>query len=310
MVEAPREPAVAGQFYEGDGARLARQVEGCFLDRRGPGELPSRHRSSSRAIRAAIVPHAGYVYSGPIAARAFAEIAAEQAAPTVVVLGVDHHGLGAPFALSKRPWRTPLGVAEIDTSLVEALERPPIRVDEGAHAAEHSIEVVLPFLQYVEPYPTFVPLMVRFARFEELRRVAEVVRAAIRGRDVLLVASTDFSHYVSAETARRLDRRAIDRILELDGRGLYETVVREGISMCGVAPTTVLLEALRGEPLGARLLAWGHSGEAEPMDRVVGYASLLLESARSPAAGKQSASALPPATVPARDDEALDRGIG
>ena len=171
----------------------------------------------------------------------------------------------------------PLGRVDVDHGLVEALRQPPLEIDEDAHAPEHSIEVELPFLQYVETYPTIVPLMVRYAPFETLRRVARVVRSAIGGRDVLLIASTDFSHYVSADTARRLDRLAIDRILARDPKGLYETVRDQGISMCGIAPTTVLLEILREEALESRLLAWGHSGEAEPMTKVVGYASLLLE---------------------------------
>jgi len=287
MPESVRPPAVAGQFYEGDGAALARQVERCFLDPRGPGELPARHRSASRRIRAAVVPHAGYPYSGPIAARAFREIAGERAAPVVLILGVDHHGLGRPYALSDRPWQTPLGRLDVDHDLVKALSCDPIEVDERAHRLEHSIEVELPFLQYVEPYLRFVPLMVRFAPFEDLQEVARVVRRAIQGRDVLLIASTDFSHYVPAETARKLDHEAIEPILRRDARALYDTVVREEISMCGIAPTTVLLEVLQDEPLEARLLAWGHSGEAEPMPKVVGYASILFETqtAAGPSAG-------------------------
>lgn len=285
MRGAVRSPTVAGQFYEDDGARLAHQIESCFLDPRGPGSLPPRHRSSVRGIRAAVVPHAGYPYSGPIAARAFFELARQKPAPVVLILGVDHHGAGAPFALSDRPWSTPLGRVDVDHELVRALTRPPIVIDEAAHEPEHSVEVELPFLQYVEPYPVVVPLMVRFAPFEQLQRVASEVRTAIAGRDLLLIASTDFSHYVDVETARRLDRRAIDAILRNDARGLYRTVTQEGISMCGIAPTTVLLEILRDEALLTRLLAWGHSGEAEPMDRVVGYASILLErpASRSPA---------------------------
>ncbi len=273
----PRPPAVAGQFYPADAAELATEIERCFLDPRGPGELPLRRRRPERRIRAAIVPHAGYQYSGPIAARAFREIAEDRAASAILLLGVDHHGDGAPFALSNRRWATPLGPVGIDAPLVERLDRPPIRVDETAHANEHSIEVELPFLQYVEPAPRIVPLMVRYDRFERLEEVARAVRAAIDGKDVLLFASTDFSHYVPADEARRLDRLALDRIRERDAQGLYRTVERERISMCGIAPTTVLLLALQGEALGVRELAWGHSGEAEPMARVVGYASLLFE---------------------------------
>lgn len=276
---AARVPAVAGQFYAEDGRELARQVEECFTDPRGPGELPSRRRSPERHVRAAVVPHAGYPYSGPIAARVYARIAVERPPATTLILGVDHHGSGAPAALSDRAWRTPLGPTEVDHDLVRRLaDQPPITIDESAHAAEHSIEVQLPFLEYVLPRPRFVPLMVRFDTFEFLARVGRAVAAAIRDEDVLLLASTDFSHYVPAEVADRLDHKAIDRILAKDGRGLYETVVRNDISMCGIAPTTALLEAISGETLSAELLRWGHSGEAAPMAEVVGYAGIVLVS--------------------------------
>ncbi len=276
---APRPPAVAGQFYPADGRELARAIESAFLDRRGPGHLPTRHRSPERHLRAAIVPHAGYVYSGPIAALAFDRIAAERPPESVLVLGVDHYGRSSGASLSRRPWVTPLGPTGVDTGLVDRLNRGPVEVDEDAHAQEHSIEVELPFLEYVVPKPEFVALMVRFGPLDFLKEVASVVIQAIQGRDVLLLASTDFSHYVSPERADDLDHRAIEPILKRDAEGLYRTVERHNISMCGIAPTTVLLLALASESLSATLLRWGHSGEAEPMDRVVGYAALTLSSA-------------------------------
>ncbi len=279
-----RPPAVAGQFYLGESAELAAQIESCFQSARGPGALPTRHRLAERRLRAAIVPHAGYPYSGPIAARVFAAIARERPPASVLILGVDHFGRGAGNALSARTWRTPLGPVPIDAELCAALDRPPIVVDERSHRDEHSIEVELPFLQYVLPQPKFVPLMVRFAPFADLHRVAEVVRTAVTGRDVLLLASTDFSHYVPPAVAERLDGRAIAEIVARRARGLFDVVAREEISMCGIAPTTVLLDALRDEPLTVRNLGWGHSGEAEPMAEVVGYAGLLLESAEPLAA--------------------------
>lgn len=272
-----RPPAVAGQFYAGDGAELAKQLEACFTDPRGPGGLPTRHRSATRTLRAAVVPHAGYIYSGPIAAQAYSIVAAQRPPETVLVLGVDHAGLGEGACLSDRDWRTPLGPTAVDHELVRRLHRPPIAIDEAAQAQEHSIEVQLPFLEYVLPRPRFVALQVRFAPFSELARVAEAVRAAVADRDVLLLASTDFSHYVPVRTAERLDRMAIDAILARDPRRLYDTVVSNDISMCGIAPTTVLLAALGGEPLSARLLRWGHSGEASPMRDVVGYAAIAIE---------------------------------
>jgi MEMO1 family protein len=278
MTGSARPPAVAGQFYAGTGADLAAQIEACFRSRRGPGELPTRHRSPGRRIRAAVVPHAGYEYSGPIAALAYAAVAAERPPESVLILGVDHHGASRGAALSDRDWTTPLGPTACDRDLLAALSHPPIEVDEAAHSREHSIEVQLPFLEYVLPHPKFVALEVGFDTFARLQRVGRAVRTALEGRDVLVLASTDFSHYVPEEVARELDHHALNAILARDPRRLYDTVTSEEISMCGIAPTTVLLSALADEPLSARLLRWGHSGEATPMREVVGYAALLLES--------------------------------
>jgi MEMO1 family protein len=277
MTPVQRRPVVAGQFYPADGSSLAQQVEACFLDPRGPGELPPPQRALDRPLEAGVVPHAGYEYSGAIAARVYARIAALRPPHTVLILGVDHHGRSRGASLSDRAWLTPLGPVEVDHELVKALSRAPIEVDEAAHAEEHSIEVQLPFLQYVLPKPRFVALEVGFGPFEFLEEVAGVVREAVRDRDVLLLASTDFSHYVPARTAERLDHLAIDAILARDARALYDTVVRNDISMCGIAPTTVLLASTQGRPLSARLLRWGHSGEVTPMRDVVGYAAITLE---------------------------------
>jgi MEMO1 family protein len=284
MPTVAREPVVAGQFYEGEGAALARQVESCFTDARGPGALPTRTRSTLRKVRAVVVPHAGYVYSGPIAAHAYQLIAADRPPKSVLILGVDHYGASQGASLSERPWRTPLGPTPVDRELVTALRKPPVDVDEGAHRREHSIEVQLPFLEYVLPHPHFVPLEVGYGPYDFLEEVATVVRSAVQDRDVLLIASTDFSHYVPPATAERLDRMAIDQILARDPRGLYDTVRRNDISMCGIAPTTVLLAALAGLDVRPRLLRWGHSGEVEKMREVVGYAAIVFEGAdeRSP----------------------------
>ena len=235
-------------------------------------------------MRAAVVPHAGYVYSGPIAAHAYRLIAGDRPPESVLILGVDHYGASQGAALSERAWLTPLGPTPVDADLVAALRHAPVVVDENAHRREHSIEVQLPFLEYVLPHPRFVPLEVGYGPYAFLEEVADVVRSAIRNRDVLLIASTDFSHYVLPATAERLDRMAIDQILARDPRGLYDTVARNDISMCGVAPTTVLLAALEGLDVRPRLLRWGHSGEVEKMRDVVGYAALVFESAdeRSP----------------------------
>ena len=286
-----RSPVVAGTFYPRDARELREQLDACFLDPRGPGRLPGPASRSIRSVRAAVVPHAGYIFSGPIAARAYAEIADDPAPSAVLVLGVDHHG-GGGAALSDVAWTTPLGEVEVDHRLVERLAHPPVRIHEHAHDREHSIEVELPFLQRILPGARFVALQVEFGPFEHLREIGHVVREAVRSRDVVLLASTDFSHYVPAEEAERMDRHAIAPILARDPRRLYDVVVGEEISMCGIAPTTVMLCALEEEPLGAELLRWGRSGEAAPMDEVVGYASMVLriprERARAPAPARGS----------------------
>ncbi len=277
MTVSVRRPVVAGAFYADGGEALAHQVEACFLDPRGPGELPPRHRSGGRRLVAAVVPHAGFVYSGPIAAHVYARIAAERAPGSVVVLGVDHAGLGLGAALSLRTWLTPLGPTPVDQDLARLLTRGPVKVDEAAHAREHSIEVQLPFLEYVLPKPAFVPLQVTYGPFSYLHEVGGVVRDALEGRDVLVLASTDFSHYVAPDVADRLDHLAIEAILASDARRLYDVVARHRISMCGIAPTTVLLAALAGRPLRTTLVRWGHSGEVAPSNEVVGYAAILIE---------------------------------
>ncbi len=259
-----RLPAFAGQFYEEDGADLAHQLEGCFRSDRGPGDLPSRQRAPTRHIRAGVVPHAGYEYSGPIAALAYYAIAGERPPESVLILGVDHYGASRGAALSARDWKTPLGPTACDPTLRGALDHPPLEVDEAAHAREHSIEIQLPFLEYVLPHPRFVALEVGFDSFARLEEVARVVRAAVTDRDVLLLASTDFSHYVPAATARRLDALAIDRIRARDARGLYDTVTEQEISMCGIAPTTVTARRSRRRTAFGPATPLGPLGGGDP----------------------------------------------
>jgi hypothetical protein len=277
-----RTPAAAGAFYPSDPGELRNAIRAAFLDPRGPGLVPPDSARNPRRLRAILVPHAGYIYSAAIAARAFALVAAERPPNAVLLLGVDHTGAGAPFAVSCRTWETPLGRVLPADALLDRLLGGPIVVDERSHAEEHSLEVELPFLQTVLPGVPMAALTVRYATFDQLRRVAERVTEAVRGEDVLLLASTDFSHYVTAQAAQRLDALALAEIVRRDGAGFYGTVAEHRISMCGIAPTTVLLEALRDEPLTARVLRWGHSGEVEPMARVVGYASVVFESRDPP----------------------------
>jgi hypothetical protein len=266
-----RRPAVAGSFYPANPEALRRDLERLTATR--PPAAPD-------TATALLVPHAGYVYSGRIAAAAYA---AARLPRRFVILGPNHTGAGEPIAvMDSGAWRTPLGEAPIDEDLArDVLARcRAAAADAEAHRGEHSLEVQIPFLQHLVAEVRIVPICVGTMRLPVLldlgRAVAEAVRAA--GAGALLVISSDLSHYVPAPVAERQDRQAIDRVLAIDPEGLHRVVLQEDISMCGVAPAVAGLEAARR--LGARsgrLVAYGNSGDTNGDYRsVVGYAGVVL----------------------------------
>jgi hypothetical protein len=266
-----RRPAVAGSFYPEDPEALRRDLEALTGDRRP---------AAAAAATGILVPHAGYVYSGRIAAATYAAVSLPRA---FVILGPNHTGAGEPVAVADDgAWRTPLGEAPIDKDLARAVlaRCRAAAADPEAHRREHSLEVQIPFLQHLARALRFVPICVGTLRLEVLldlgRAVAEAVRASETG--ALLVISSDLSHYLPAGVAESQDRKAIDRILAVDPEGLHRVVQQEGISMCGVAPAVAGLEAARR--LGARsgrLVAYGNSGDSSgDYGSVVGYAGVVL----------------------------------
>lgn len=274
-----RQPAVAGRFYPSDKGELARQVES-FLAAPAAPEKPARRRAI-----ACMLPHAGYMYSGHVAG---AVLAAVDLPRRFIILCPRHTREGQPLAiLGDGAWRTPLGDAPIDAELAAALRRacPMLQEDAAAHRFEHAIEVEIPFLQHAAPGFRFVPIVLgvdRFPILEELAgAMARVLRdAATRGEPpVMLIASSDMNHYEPDDVTRSKDARAIERLLALDGRGLHETVRREGITMCGYAPATVML--LAAKALGAtraELIRYATSGDINgDRDEVVGYAGIVIE---------------------------------
>jgi AmmeMemoRadiSam system protein B len=266
-----RLPAVAGRFYPDDPGRLRAAVDS-FL----AGGEEKRIR-----VRACLVPHAGYIYSGNIAGEVYRRV---EIPARVILVGPRHFPRGAPFAiLSDGAWQTPLGMAPIDHLLAENIVRafPLLREDAAAHSAEHSLEVQLPFLQRLAPSFAFVPIVIGPAQWEQLealgRALASVI-AAERG-PVLLIASSDMNHYESDAITRVKDRKAIDPMLALEPRKLFDTVRDEQISMCGYAAAVAALIAAR--ELGAteaELVRYATSGEVNgDMREVVGYAGILVK---------------------------------
>jgi AmmeMemoRadiSam system protein B len=271
-----RHPAVAGQFYAGDETGLRDEIERCFMSPLGPKRLPSPGKGRRR-IKGGIAPHAGFMFSGGIASHLYAEIAEDGVPKTFVILGPNHTGRGSGIALSSEDFETPLGVAKVDEELVKAIGRGLVDVDNTAHRSEHSIEVQLPFIQYLSDDFTFVPICMAFQDYDAAVSVGEVVRGAVKdtGRDVVIIASTDFSHYVSPTTAKEKDGKALKAIEAMDPKELYRVVTDENISMCGYGPVMAMMVACPGGK--ARILKYATSGDVRPMRDVVGYASVVVE---------------------------------
>ena len=266
-----RLPAVAGRFYPSNPAELTALIR--KYTSRDPDHAPI-------SLRACLVPHAGYVYSGQVAGAALARIALPR---KIIILGVRHYPRGEPVAiLSSGAWRTPLGDARIDEELAEALKKacPLLREDSVAHSTEHSLEVQLPFLQVLAPDFTFVPVALGTVQFESLVSVGEAIGRVLEAskENVLLLTTSDLNHYEDDATTRVKDRKAIDQLLALDARGLYDTCRNEGISMCGLGPAVAMLTALNA--LGAKkpeLVKYATSADVSgDRSAVVGYAGMIF----------------------------------
>ena len=264
-----REASVAGQFYYGNASRLTEQVE-AFID------------SSARKedVLGVVSPHAGLVYSGHVAGKVFSSIVFPE---TFILLGPNHTGLGSKISLMESgEWEIPTGTFSIDNKLSHKIASGSSLVtkDSSAHLFEHSLEVQLPFIAYFSKTVKIVPIVMLSATVQDCKDVGVSIAHAIKALNypVVIVASSDMSHYVSDETAKKKDKLAIDRILSLDPEGLYETVLNERISMCGYMPVVTMLFAAKA--LGAqsaKLLKYATSGEVSgDYDHVVGYAGVVV----------------------------------
>lgn len=269
-----RRPAVAGQFYEGDERALRKQIDACYLGPLGPGRLPEL-KAGHRKVMGGIAPHAGYMFSGMVAAHFYSRLAADGFGKTFVIIGPNHTGRGSGMAVSVDDFETPFGVAKVDRDLAKAMRKDMVDVDPEAHHFEHSIEVQIPFLQHISKDFTFVPVCMGFQDLEASKRLGEIIRDAVKGRDAVVIASSDMSHYVTAGTAKEKDSKALSMIEAMDHKGLYEVVRDENISMCGYGPVIATMVACGGGK--ARVLKYATSGDVRPMRDVVGYASVSIE---------------------------------
>jgi len=263
---------VSGQFYEENAERLRKQVEGC---------LPKEPKQK-REAKALVVPHAGLMYSGKVAGEVYASISWPQ---TVLFLGPNHTGEGKPVSLSTAAkWRTPLGDVEVDRELVRTLldHAPELEEDDEAHRFEHSLEVQLPFLQLLSRQTKIVPIVLGFGTPERYKAFGHHLAKAIEvsKKKVIVVASSDMTHYESHQEAMEKDLFAVQAILAVDPEELARRVKERQISMCGVAPTLAMLSYVRKRN-GAQgeLIRYQTSGDVTgDRSSVVGYAGILIRS--------------------------------
>lgn len=279
-----REPVVAGRFYQEDPLRLEQQLSACFSHRLGAGEVAE---NCENPLKAMIAPHAGYMFSGPVASHGFARIAREKIPfDTVIMLGPKHTRFGAGFAVSGCDhWRTPLGEVRLDCEAVSLLVESSeiFRISDEAHAYEHSLEVLLPFLQYsLNRTPQIVPVAIGYHDFRTLSKAAGEIKMLLEKlhkKKVLVLVSSDFSHDTPKAMAYRLDNEVIEMILAQKSEEFYNKITDEDRSVCGVMPITVMLEIFKNASLSARLLKYATSMDIADHDRGVGYASIIFEDA-------------------------------
>ncbi|MEA3369019.1 MAG: AmmeMemoRadiSam system protein B [Candidatus Ratteibacteria bacterium] len=265
-----REPFVAGQFYPGRADLIKKEIDKYHIK-----------GGSKREVKGILSPHAGYIYSGKVAGAVFSQIANPD---TVIILGPAHRAVGVTGALWKEGnWQTPLGSVEIDQELAEEILKasPLVKNDYQAHLGEHSLEVQLPFIQYFFPSTKIVPLVLGFSSFHQLEKISKGIVKAVKAgkKKVLILASSDMTHYQPQETAEKLDKLALEPLLKLEAKRFFDTVVANDISMCGYMPAAIMILACKA--LGAKrgeLVMYATSGEASGnYSEVVGYAGVIVE---------------------------------
>jgi len=264
-----RPAVVAGQFYPGQKESLLKSVTSL---------MPAT--SEQKAAIAVMSPHAGYIYSGKVAGQTLAGV---KIPSEVVILGPNHHGRGHVAAVyASGAWETPIGQTSISVKLAERILRecPMAAEDTVAHRYEHSLEVQLPFLQLKAPETRIVPICISRMPLDLLLEMGNGLARAIAScsEPPLIIASTDMTHYESGKNARQKDFLALEKVLALDPTGLYDVVLEHGISMCGVLPTVVMLQAAK--TLGAEqaeLILYSNSGDVTgDQSEVVGYAGVMI----------------------------------
>ena len=278
-----RRPTQAGSFYEGDAEALKMQVVNCFLHNFGPKEQPQVNRTGPRHVVGLVCPHAGYMFSGPVAANAYYELAQDGKPDTVVILGPNHTGYGSALALmNDGVWRTPLGDVEVDGETADQIvqETHFIDVDDVAHRFEHSIEVQLPFLQYLYGSEfKFVPICFQMQDLASAVEVGKALVEVLARKNAVVIASSDMTHYEPQVNAAAKDLAALRAVEAMDEKRFYSIIETQNVTACGYGPIATVISYAKG--LGAKeakLLCYKSSGDITgDYSNVVGYAAVSFK---------------------------------
>ena len=274
-------PVVAGRFYEGTQELLRKRIEDCFLGELGPGKLPQGEPGESRSLKAVVAPHAGYMYSGMTAANTYLSLFEDGRPDHIVMLGPNHTGMGGRLAVCNEDWETPLGRAKYDSGLGTAIieSNEFAKTDCVAHSSEHSLEVQVPFLQYIfGPDVSFVPICVTDQSFKVCESIGKTLAELGKEDDILVLASSDFTHFESAQSAQLKDNQALEYLEFLDAQGFLNFVQSHRISICGAGP--IAAATVFAKERGAtqfNLLKYTNSGDITGDDKsVVAYVSATI----------------------------------
>jgi AmmeMemoRadiSam system protein B len=278
-----RRPCQAGGFYAGTAGSLKIQIENCFLHEFGPGKIPEVVEEGRRQTIGFVCPHAGYMFSGAVAAHAYHKLALDGKPDVVFLFGPNHGGHGSGLAVMNDGfWRTPLGDVEIDSESANQFVRESdiVDVDDSAHRFEHSIEVQLPFLQYLYGSEfKIVPICFLMQDLSSAREVGEAVTKVLAGKNGVIIASSDMTHYEPQESAERKDKMVLEAVEAMDEAKLYSVIEAHRISACGYGPIAALITAAK--ILGAKeakLLCYKTSGDViGDYSSVVGYAAVCFK---------------------------------
>jgi len=278
-----RRPTQAGAFYESDAESLKTQIANCFLQELGPNKNLKVNKTGSRKIIGLVCPHAGYMFSGAVAAKAYYELAQDGKPDTAVILGPNHTGYGSALALmNEGVWRTPLGDVEIDSAIANQIvhETRLVDIDDVAHRFEHSIEVQLPFLQYLYGSEfKFIPVCFQMQDLSSAVEVGKALTKVLASKNAVIIASSDMTHYEPQRNVASKDLMALKAVEAMDEERFYSIIQTENVTACGYGPIATVITAAKG--LGAKeakLLCYKSSGDITgDYSSVVGYAAVSFK---------------------------------